>query len=224
MKKLLLLIFFIPFALFGQKYNIHFDKTTNGVAAMRGPDSIFIEPPYANRSDLDEVTGYNPTYHIQLVGTTIYAYPGINTGYSIYSGSELADVINSVVAVVDSGAVIHIRDGHYNLTDSILLKSYVTYDFSSKARICVRGTYSGPVFYKPVATELRSSTVRGGYFYGKIGENRDWNFCNLRSNSEDYPAAGNRFLNISMFYLKTAFELVDPSDTEILNYFFSEIP
>ena len=153
-----------------------------------------------------------PTYQVQLIDGTIYAYPGINTGFStIYSGVELADVINSVVAVVDSGAVIHIRDGHYNLTDSILLKSYVTYDFDSKARVCMRGNgedYEGPVFYKPVATELRSATVKGGYFYGKIGENRGWNFCNLRSSSSDYPGVGNRFIDITMYYLETAFELV----------------
>jgi len=150
-----------------------------------------------------------PTYLVQMIGTTIYAHPGLNTGYStIYSGTELAGVINSIVAVVDSGAVIQVRNGHYNLTDSIRLKSYVTYDFIAKARVCVRDDYAGPVCYKPVGTALRGCTFRGGYFYSKIGEGRDWNFCNLRSSSSDYPATKNRFLNIEMYYLKNAFEWV----------------
>jgi len=189
----------------------------DGVIATAGtgvslPDSLSAEeggytPYYTYLQDQYAVS--QPTYHIQLIAGTIFAHPGLNTGYStIYSGSELAGVINSVVAVVDSGAVIQVRNGHYNLTDSILLKSYLTYDFIAKARVCARDDYAGPIFYKPVATALRGCTVRGGYFYSKIGEGRDWNFCNLRSSSSDYPATKNRFLNIEMYYLKNAFEWV----------------
>ena len=121
MKKILIILFcLLPFALFGQQYNIHFDKTIKGVAAMRGADTIFIEIPEENRVDLEYYVGVNVSDYLEYYNVKDYGAVGDGTTDDTQAFQDCAD---------DAGnyGYIFIPNGYYKITATVNFENnYVT--------------------------------------------------------------------------------------------------
>ena len=56
MKKILIILFcLLPLTLLGQKYNVRFAETSEGIAALHGNDSLNYHIPYANRVNISSL-------------------------------------------------------------------------------------------------------------------------------------------------------------------------
>lgn len=75
-----------PYVISAQNYDIRFDKTTSGVAAMHGEDAVFIEIPIANMEELGTITG--STYGISQLELPLALKDTINNIYYVSNDGD----------------------------------------------------------------------------------------------------------------------------------------
>jgi hypothetical protein len=106
-KKLILLLLFVPFALYGQNPNIHFVETAGGVMAKRGTENVFIETP----------SEYVEEFGLSLFNQT-KIYNVLDYGAVGDSITNDTDAIQACIDDAQNGTV-YIPSGKYSVTSTL---------------------------------------------------------------------------------------------------------
>ena len=163
MKRLILLIFFIPFALFGQNYNIRFVKTADGAMAKRGTENIFIETP----------PEFVEEFSTALFSQTKYFNP-VDYGADSTGVNNSTEAIQDCIDAAQNGTVL-IPSGTY-LVDSLYIE-YATQIIGSgmmtvygTGGTVIKSTSAMPVFHintlHPTHITNYGASIQNLFIYG----------------------------------------------------------
>ncbi len=83
-------------------------------------DSVNQANGYTSKYQFNKATNL-ASYVIEEKSGRIYAYPGINTGYTAYADTNLTSVLNNAMGQLTNGGLIQIRSGLYDNISTIVI-------------------------------------------------------------------------------------------------------